>query len=362
MDVMFSSVQHFCALYLVQCSLGLLAPESVGTCGSELPIWTQLVLHLLLGLFLLPLARAALTHRAPPPLAPPRRHAVLQRRPPRPTRSRPDLFGMERYEARLIDFLERERDDDDSSSSSSSTVSTSMLAITGARGVGKSTLLRLARTYYYQQRFFGYILYADAGQDGFTADALRGELARGVGWFRPPAAASTDHIATFLRSQSFLLLLDDVQAGGLGFDLADAGLPTTTTPLGPRQKVVFATRHESVCAAMGCADDEGNVIRMGCLGDDDAWNLFQYCVGGNIIDSNPMIKAIAKEMVGKCGGYPGALVRVGLSMSIHNQLESWIYADEVLSKNPPPGPGAIHQDNDDQGYPCLQSFMEEFGC
>ena len=68
------------------------------------------------------------------------------------------------------------------------------------------------------------------------------------------------------------------------------------------------------------------------------------------------------QMVGKCGGYPGALVRVGLSMSIHNQLESWIYADEVLSKNPPPGPGAIHQDNDDQGYPCLQSFMEEFGC
>ena len=79
-------------------------------------------------------------------------------------------------------------------------------------------------------------------------------------------------ISRRLKHKRFLLLLDDVRAGGI--DLSAIGLPMPL--VGHRQKVVFTTRDQAVCAAMGCT--AANTIQMQCLGEDDACDLFRYHV------------------------------------------------------------------------------------
>lgn len=187
--------------------------------------------------------------------------------------SRPDIHGMVNYEMKVLRFLEHG--------------ATSMLGISGKRGMGKSTLLRLVHTYSISHGSpFSFAFFAKAGI-GFTSGMLRRILATKIGVGPTPAVPSVNLISSFLQCESFILLLDDVRAG---FDLADAGLPM---PLGPRQKVVFTTRDESICTDMGSS---GNIIRMERLAEDVAWDLFRYNVGSEIIDADLEIKDIAKEV------------------------------------------------------------------
>ncbi|KAF8642607.1 hypothetical protein HU200_067287 [Digitaria exilis] len=127
-------------------------------------------------------------------------------------------------------------------------------------------------------------------------------------------------------------------------------------PLGRRQKVVFTTRDQAICVKMGCA---GNNIQMQCLGEDDAWNLFRYYVGEEIINADLEIKDIAKQMVAESRGFPSALCTIGRSMSNQSECLRWRVAYEMLMIKRPQ-PNDIEEMNKD-GYPCLQFFEDELG-
>lgn len=185
---------------------------------------------------------------------------------------RPDLRGMDKYEIEALEYLEHRK--------------SSLLGICGMRGVGKSTLLWLLHTNYADHSSFDYIFHVEAGP-GFTVATLQGVLARTIGLDQAPEIAQVNMISSFLRGKTFLVLLDDLH---FSIDLAAAGLPM---PLGHRQKVIFTTRGQSICAEMGCVS---NTIRMECLEEEDAWDLFKYNVGGEIIDYDSEIEDLAKKV------------------------------------------------------------------
>nr|XP_051228471.1 probable disease resistance protein At1g12290 [Lolium perenne] len=141
-------------------------------------------------------------------------------------------------------------------------------------------------------------------------------------------------IAERLKHDSFLLLLDDVQDGDL--DLASIGLPM---PLGHNQKVILTSKSQAVCARMGC--NRANTVEMKCLGEEDAWNLFQYKTGVEITEANAEIHEFAKLMVSACGGLPGAICSVGTAVAgvtcCELHPDDWWYAYERFKANELPG-------------------------
>jgi disease resistance protein RPS2 len=183
---------------------------------------------------------------------------------------RPDLHGIIGYETKVLEFLEHG--------------TASLLAISGERGIGKSTLLKLVYTSI--RWSFRYVFFVEAGTR-FTSDMLQDVLASYIGMGPMPGFPTADRIASFLRDESFVLLVDDVCSS---FDLTAAGLPM---PLGPQQKVVFTTRDEIICDEMASAGDN---IKMECMANDVAWDLFKYCARAETIDANPEIKNIAMKV------------------------------------------------------------------
>ncbi|OEL29087.1 hypothetical protein BAE44_0009894 [Dichanthelium oligosanthes] len=155
-------------------------------------------------------------------------------------------------------------------------------------------------------------------------------------------------ISARLKDKTFFLLLDGVRDG---IDLAAIGLPM---PLGHRQKVVFTTRDQAVCANMGCAAGDSS-IQMQCLREDVAWDLFRYYVGDEIVNANSVIEGLAKEMVAECRASP---CTVGRSMANQRCMYQWRVAYDMLRiKRPLP---SDIQEMTDEGYPCLQYFENEF--
>ena len=160
-------------------------------------------------------------------------------------------------------------------------------------------------------------------------------------------------ISRRLKHKRFLLLLDDVRAGGI--DLSAIGLPMPL--VGHRQKVVFTTRDQAVCAAMGCT--AANTIQMQCLGEDDAWDLFKCYVGHEILYPNAPMEDIAKKIVAEFRGFPSALCTIGRSMSNRTKSYQWIVAyDMLMIKRPLPDD---IKEMSDVGYPCLRFFEDELG-
>ncbi|KAM0910178.1 hypothetical protein ACQ4PT_014326 [Festuca glaucescens] len=141
-------------------------------------------------------------------------------------------------------------------------------------------------------------------------------------------------ISEKLKHESFLLLLDDVQDGDL--DLASIGLPM---PLGHNQKVILTSKSQAVCGRMGCT--EANTVEMKCLGEEDAWSLFQYKTGVEITKANAEIHKFAKLMVSACGGLPGAICSVGTAVAgvtcCELNPDDWWYAYERFKVNELPG-------------------------
>ncbi|KAM0910177.1 hypothetical protein ACQ4PT_014326 [Festuca glaucescens] len=126
----------------------------------------------------------------------------------------------------------------------------------------------------------------------------------------------------------------DVQDGDL--DLASIGLPM---PLGHNQKVILTSKSQAVCGRMGCT--EANTVEMKCLGEEDAWSLFQYKTGVEITKANAEIHKFAKLMVSACGGLPGAICSVGTAVAgvtcCELNPDDWWYAYERFKVNELPG-------------------------
>ncbi|KAH7666239.1 P-loop containing nucleoside triphosphate hydrolase protein [Dioscorea alata] len=211
----------------------------------------------------------------------------------------------------------------------------SMVGIWGMGGVGKTNLLNeinnsLQGGDAYNMKF-KYVIYLVVSKEP-QFEKLQKEICERLG-LQPPHSMKND-IFEFLKNKDFLLLLDDIWKV---VDLPESlGIPLphhqsqNWEDKGPRykHKVIFTTREDDVCAQMK-ADKK---IKVECLDGEEAWHLFKQHTNEEIINSNVVIKKLAREVMERCAGLPLALKVIGRAMSNKKTLEEWRHMLRLLIK------------------------------
>jgi hypothetical protein len=166
----------------------------------------------------------------------------------------------------------------------------STIGVWGAGGVGKSTVLKLVREVCGRVARFDHVLVVAASR-ACTVAKLQKEIVAVLGLRDAPTEqAQASGILGFLRDKSFLVLLDGVWER---LDLERVGIPQPLGVVaGKVRKVIVASRSEAVCADMGCRKK----IKMECFNDEDAWKLFQACVGDDTIQRHSQISTLARQV------------------------------------------------------------------
>ncbi|XP_058075704.1 disease resistance protein SUMM2-like [Magnolia sinica] len=113
-------------------------------------------------------------------------------------------------------------------------------------------------------------------------------------------------IRKVLSSKKFMLLLDDIWEW---LDLEMVGIPHPSSQ--NVSKGVFTPRFEDVCGHMA-ADKK---IKVECLPEQEAMNLFLRTVGEEAMKSHPEIPILAKSVAKECKGLPLALITIGRAMA-----------------------------------------------
>ena len=132
-------------------------------------------------------------------------------------------------------------------------------------------------------------------------------------------------ISDKLHRKKFLLLLDDIWQK---LDLSLVGVPD---PNGQNQsKVEFTTRSKEVYGNMKAK----HIIEVPCLAPNEALHLFRMKVGEAILNSDPKISELAKDMAAKCNGLPLALITVGGTMASRHHRHEWVYGLNILRNTP----------------------------
>jgi disease resistance protein RPS2 len=204
------------------------------------------------------------------------------------------------------------------------------VGIWGMGGVGKTTLLRKINNHFLgvtrENYGFDHIIYVAASMASGIGQ-LQAEIAEKTGLFLKPGSSMevrASVLLNFLRTKKFLLLIDDLWGY---LDLADAGIPY---PIGlNKQKLIVATRHENVCGHMGAQ----KTIRVECLDQENAWQLFKEKATEDVINSDARIGKLAKEVAEECGGLPLALATLGRAMSTKKTYHEWALALSYLKKS-----------------------------
>ncbi|XP_058075703.1 disease resistance protein RPS2-like [Magnolia sinica] len=130
-----------------------------------------------------------------------------------------------------------------------------------------------------------------------------------------------------LSSKKFMLLLDDIWKW---LDLDKVGIPHPSSQ--NMSKVIFTPRFEDVCGHM-TADKK---IKVECLPEQEAMNLFLRNVGEEAMKSHPETPILAKSVDKECKGLPLALITIGRAMSYKKTPQEWKHAISVLSTSKPP--------------------------
>lgn len=165
------------------------------------------------------------------------------------------------------------------------------LGVWGAGGVGKTTVLTHVRDACGLVAPFDHVLLVATSRD-CTVAKLQREVVGVLGLRDAPTEqAQAAGILSFLRDKSFLLLLDGVWER---LDLERVGIPQPLGMVAGRvRKVVVASRSEAVCADMGCRKK----IKMECLSEEDAWNLFEANAREETIHRHPRIPALSRQVI-----------------------------------------------------------------
>ena len=132
-------------------------------------------------------------------------------------------------------------------------------------------------------------------------------------------------IFNLLKAKRFVMLLDDVWER---LDLQRVGVPSPTAQ--NKSKVILTTRSLDVCRCM----EAQKSIKVGCLKEEEAINLFKEKVGETTLNSHPDIPQLAEIAAKECKGLPLALVTIGRAMAGKNTPQEWERAVQVLKTYP----------------------------
>ncbi|KAM0944101.1 putative AAA+ ATPase domain, P-loop containing nucleoside triphosphate hydrolase [Dioscorea sansibarensis] len=195
---------------------------------------------------------------------------------------------------------------------------TRMVGIWGMGGVGKTTLLKQIYQLLSDNANMGFdhVLFFVASQN-IQLENLREEIAKKL---QLPSSAGKEDIFNVLKNNDFVLLLDNIWEE---VDISDFGIPHPHSNVNStkqyKHKVIFTTRSEDVCARM----EASKRIKLECLEQDEAWDLFKDNVKLDVIESDEKFKKIARQVMKKCGGLPLALKVIGKAMSNKKTVQEW---------------------------------------
>ncbi|KAH7665968.1 P-loop containing nucleoside triphosphate hydrolase protein [Dioscorea alata] len=208
-----------------------------------------------------------------------------------------------------------------------------MVGIWGMGGVGKTTLLNEINNSLLggdTNLGFKYVISLVVSKEPQFMK-LQNEISKRLGL---PSDSGKSDIFEFLKNKDFLLLLDDIWKI---VDLPEAlGIPLplrqsqNSENRGQRykRKVIFTTRDDDVCAYM----NPHKKIKVECMDEEEAWHLFKQYTNQEIINSNVVIKKLAREVMERCSGLPLALKVIGRATSNMKTPEEWRHMLRSLIK------------------------------
>ncbi|EHA8591294.1 putative disease resistance protein [Cocos nucifera] len=226
----------------------------------------------------------------------------------------PGMVGIESYKNQVLLHLAND--------------SMGIIAIRGMGGVGKTTLLSRINNNFLstggRSSEFDHVIWTVASKE-CTLEKLQKGMAKKLGlnleaYAQPPNAVLFEN----LKSKNFLLLLDDLWRG---YELEDVGIPRPVTGGNQfKRKVILTTRLQDVCGKMS-ADVE---IKMNCLGQPEALDLFKFHVGEQTLNSHPHIIDLAGVVAEQCRGLPLALKTIGSAMRDRREPKHWRHVIKLL--------------------------------
>ncbi|KAG2304820.1 hypothetical protein Bca52824_033471 [Brassica carinata] len=209
-----------------------------------------------------------------------------------------------------------------------------ILGIYGMGGVGKTTLLDSINNKFIEEVNEFDVVIGVLVSKHLQYEDIQNKILRRLRADQELEKETEEKKASFIENilgrKKFVLLLDDLWSA---VDLSRIGVPRPTQENG--SKIVFTTRKKEVCRQMR-ADDE---MKIECLSNNEAWELFQYVVGEAALKRHPDIPTLAKTISEKCHGLPLALNVIGKAMSCKEDVHEWRHAIDVLKKSSREFPG-----------------------
>ncbi|KAM0863415.1 hypothetical protein ACQ4PT_044604 [Festuca glaucescens] len=203
-----------------------------------------------------------------------------------------------------------------------------MIGIWGQGGVGKTYLLNSINNSIAAAGGMSVNVIFVTASRGCSVQKIQGDILLKLGMKEGGNVESQRQIIyEFLKKRSFLILLDDLWEQ---IDLQAVGVPY---PLGIinqlKRKVILTTRLRRVCGEMEVREE----LKVACLQEDDAWQLFKEKVGQETLSSGSPIEALARELVTELKGLPLALIVVGRAMYKKTESFEWKYAIEQMQQS-----------------------------
>ena len=132
-------------------------------------------------------------------------------------------------------------------------------------------------------------------------------------------------IFNVLKAKRFVMLLDDVWER---LHLQKVGVPSPNSQ--NKSKVILTTRSLDVCRDM----EAQKSIKVECLTEEEAINLFKEKVGETTLNSHPDIPQFAEIAAKECKGLPLALITIGRAMVGKSTPQEWERAIQMLKTYP----------------------------
>ncbi|XP_058074733.1 probable disease resistance protein At5g63020 isoform X2 [Magnolia sinica] len=206
-----------------------------------------------------------------------------------------------------------------------------VIGIYGMGGVGKTTLLNDINNQFLKRNDDFYVVIWVVVSKELNVEKIQMNIGKRLGLSWPENDSNNQtrahDIRKVLSSKKFMLLLDDIWKR---LDLDKVGIPHPSSQ--NMSKVIFTTRFEDVCGHM-TADKK---IKVECLPEQEAMNLFLRNVGEEAMKSHPEIPNLANSVAKECKGLPLALITIGRAMACKKTPQEWKHAISVLSTSKPP--------------------------
>ncbi|KAK7374298.1 hypothetical protein VNO80_07726 [Phaseolus coccineus] len=203
-----------------------------------------------------------------------------------------------------------------------------IIGLLGMGGVGKTTLLKKFNNEFLPTKFYDAVIWVVVSKEadiGSVQQSIGDKLNIPVGkWGGKTINDRAIVLYNFLKRKKFVLLLDDLWER---MDLLKLGIPLPDMENG--SKVIFTTRSMEVCGNM----EANRCIKVKCLAQKEAFELFREKVGEETLNSHPEIFPLAQILAQECQGLPLALITVGRSMA-RKTLPQWKRAARTLKIYP----------------------------